>query len=290
MTEAEWIAFLQRPEIPAFNRTMLDNPADDLPRLVFADWMDENCPDVEVNAAVRESISGRNQRAKWPGLPMGRAWHLVFARGRVTAEFNHSARPVKRRPVRTLLEGVWQAGWVATVVFADHRRHFGTVANWFQDAGMSGVEAIVLDGVILVPEQLEELLASPHLTTLTSLELAGDEPGGSILRAFAAAPPLPRLRVLRLSGPAFGLGELVALAASPQVAGLRALHVTRCHVNEIAGMALANSPHLAGLTELHLPTLTMTPAGIAALANSPYLCEAIRVQWRRPTDEGGANR
>ncbi len=32
VTEGRWIAFLQRPEIPAFNRAMLINPDDDLPR------------------------------------------------------------------------------------------------------------------------------------------------------------------------------------------------------------------------------------------------------------------
>ena len=37
MTEAEWIAFFRRPEIPAFNAAMLEHPDADLPRLVFAD-------------------------------------------------------------------------------------------------------------------------------------------------------------------------------------------------------------------------------------------------------------
>lgn len=93
MTEAEWIAFLQRPEVPAFNRAMLDNPDDDLPRLVFADWMDENCPDTAVNAAVRGSIVGARKVTAWPGQEESRGVRLEFIRGRVRARVESQLRP-----------------------------------------------------------------------------------------------------------------------------------------------------------------------------------------------------
>lgn len=100
MSEAEWIVFLQRPEIPAFNRAMLDNPDDDLPRLVFADWMDENCPDTAVNAAVRESVANEDRCAAWPGLQENPAWKLTFLRSRVVMRVNwvdrHPAPPNRR--------------------------------------------------------------------------------------------------------------------------------------------------------------------------------------------------
>ncbi len=99
MTEAEWIAFLQRPEIPAFNRAMLANPDDDLPRLVFADWMDENCPDDFFNRFIRESITSQNHIAFRVGYG-SESRLLDFDRGRIYASLYSRSPPPKRRELR----------------------------------------------------------------------------------------------------------------------------------------------------------------------------------------------
>ena len=67
----------------AFLAAIIANPDDDLPRLVFADWMDENCPDTAVNAAVRGSITNEHKQVVWPAQREVRAFQLDCVRGRV---------------------------------------------------------------------------------------------------------------------------------------------------------------------------------------------------------------
>lgn len=252
MTEAEWIAFLQRPEIPAFNRAMLDNPEDDLPRLVFADWMDENCPDTAVNAAVRESINGDLKYVAWPNLRGNRKWSLSFVRGRVMAWVDVEVRPPQRRPARIILESAWQSGWVEAVLFGDVRGH--TIEGWVYDPPMRNVSTVGLPGGELLGVTLIRWL-SPEL--------------------------MPRLIRLEVRGPYSDAGLVRELAASPHMARIEILSLPACPIVDDDAIALARSPHVANLKQLNLDVLDFTPAGAAALANSPYLCEAIRAQWRR---------
>src|SRR5262245_34623677 len=109
MTEAEWIAFLQRPEIPVFNRAMLANPTDDLPRLVFADWLDENCPDTRICDVVRQSMSGRPCMMHFLPVPSGVNVHAE--RGRLELQLEPNPPPPAGHGCRAM----WESGWVGHV-------------------------------------------------------------------------------------------------------------------------------------------------------------------------------
>jgi uncharacterized protein (TIGR02996 family) len=259
--EAEWIAFLQRPEIPAFNRAMLDNPDDDLPRMVFADWLDENCPDADVNRVVRESISGEQKVASWPRLQGNREWYLAFTRGRIFAWINVVVRLSRRRQPQRMLEAVWRSEWVETVLFGNVRGH--VVDSCIHTRGMWGVRSLGLTGIGLQAASLIRWL-SPELT--------------------------PRLTGLGIYRPCLDAGWLQALATSPNVARLTTLTLTACQIGDEGVFVLASSPHLANLRHLHLEAETVSPAAAILLANSPYLWEGIREQWRPRPDEVWAHR
>ncbi len=308
MSEAEWIAFLARPEFPAFNRAMLDDPEDDLPRLVFADWMDENCPDAAVNAAVRGSIANTRDRIEWPNLGPHRGWNLTFRRGRVAAWVNTRRFPPVRRSPRKLIDGVWRAGWVDALLFDGGRSDLLTA--WFGDSPMDSVTMIQVGGGNLWPDELGTLLHSPRLGNLTRLVARAWHTGTEgLARTLSVAPRVAQLKAFSIvSTSSLSGADAQVLMDSPLVSGLEELEVSACSVGDAVAVAVARSPHLAklkalgmshnkitdegaaaiayslllaNLEQLRLGWNGITDVGAAALANSPYLCEAIRAQWRR---------
>ncbi len=280
MTEAEWIAFLQRPEIPAFNRAMLANPDDDLPRLVFADWMDENCPDTDVNRAVRRSVTHPAEREQWVSVqPLGIALSLVRGRNRIS--LLDEAQPA------AAVMSLWRKMWVGAIAFGNVKHN--TALRWIQDTGMESVESVEFlfceSG-----EQLAALLSSRRLRSLKSLELECGRNGAEMIRVLGESEVLPQLTALSLGGFGFQGESLRALWRSRRVRGLKALSLRWSSITAETFESLATSPNLRGLVQL---TFTGTQVGLndaATLANSPYLCEAIRAQWRCAPDGGGANR
>src|SRR5262245_54635039 len=89
----------------AFLRSILDAPEDDVPRLVYADWLEDNGdpgrsefirtqvrlaqlpPDVPVRAALaeREQALLREHSRRWAEPLLGLDWHWRFARGFIEA-------------------------------------------------------------------------------------------------------------------------------------------------------------------------------------------------------------
>jgi len=257
VTEAEWIAFLQRPEIPAFNRAMLVNPDDDLPRLVFADWMDENCPDEFFNRFIRESITSQESIPFRVGYGNQRR-RLSFDRGRVFASLYSRSPPPKRREPRTLFAAVWRAQWVNRLALDGVGPK--CLKSFFHDPPMAMVRGVYFHENDCSPALLPEILNSSHLTHLTYLSLSG-RASTELLRALLSCEVVVQFTGIELT-----------VADNVSTAGL-----------------IANSPKLTGLSHMRLHGCRSADFA-AALANSPYLCEAIRAQWRRATDEGGANR
>jgi uncharacterized protein (TIGR02996 family) len=277
VTEAEWIAFLQRPEIPAFNRAMLDKPDDNLPRLVFADWMDENCPDTAVNTAVRESITTRDPHGQWVDVqPLGGL--VGFIRGRHHVSIQDEVRPMSVAWPTTLLSALWQANWIGQIFFNVISEE--SLSVWVNDQGMGAVESLTLIALHSA-KQLVNLLASPQLTALTSLGVQSSHEGPAMLEAILDSAVLPRLVALELDGMGFRRHVLQRMFRAPQVQGLKSLTLRRCFPSVETLVTLANCPHLRGLERLSFSTDQVDRSGTAALANSPYLCEAIRAQWRR---------
>jgi hypothetical protein len=130
------------------------------------------------------------------------------------------------------------------------------------------------------------LVASPHLTNLTSLNvaLAGPPLGVAAVRTLAAWPRLARLTSLDLTLDAEGAA---ALASSPHVTGLTRLHL--CGWAEDAGAAaLASSPFLTNLAHLGLRRNGIGDAGALALAGSPSLVNlrSLRLEENRIGEQG----
>ena len=292
MTEVEWIAFLQRPAIPAFNRAMLERPDDDLPRLVFADWMDENCPDADVNRAVRESIVTRETQDIWSaGQRRGfGVASLTLTRGRFAVGIETRTRHPAGRSIWTVLDALWCAEWGDTAAFGNEVSG-ARLVRWFRDPHMAAVSSVALVRCDLTAEHFRKMLASAHLVHLRGIAWTryhARDPSGSV-RVLAESPILAQLESLEL-GVSLDADALRALVSSPHLKRLQILRLKWCLPQQGGAEVLAGSPRLSTLTTLDLDSRYMSPVAAVVLANSPYLCETIRAQWRRPTDEGGANR
>src|SRR4051794_27743307 len=229
-------------------REAVESPDDDVPRLILADWLDdqgeadraefiraqvalsrleEDDPRRPALEALEKDLLGRNARAwlggmeAWPG---GWEFRRGLLRLSAPAEFLASDPPAQ----------AWD--WVEEVHLVDAS-----------------------------PAALERLSGSPLLAGVSALDLASCELKLSGARVLADCPWLVNLRSLQLKNNNIGNKGVALLAASPLLANLRSLGLAENRFGLEGALALASSRHLAGLTALDLDQNSAGEAGLAAL-------------------------
>jgi uncharacterized protein (TIGR02996 family) len=199
VTEAEWIAFLQRPEIPAFNRAMLDNPDDDLPRLVFADWMEENCTNRRLVLLLRRSITHPDVVQPCPSFPAIGSQQAGLWRGRLVMDFvPRRWEPLRpRRDEMDFWKGVVDSTWLGRLSIwlqgsADQIATAPIVTTvrwneleWLEVGGMIDWELATGVFVLSHPERFPKLSSLVHL---------GDTPLTGDLEGWLSASLVHRLK------------------------------------------------------------------------------------------------
>jgi uncharacterized protein (TIGR02996 family) len=203
----------------AFLQAICESPGDDVPRLVYADWLEEH--GGPEGAARAEFIRVQVERARLPaGDP--RQEVLQVRQGQLSAAHGAAWRAQLPR-----LPGInWQRFWRGFVSGADvgawkhYRRHAAALfaATPVQFLRLFGLNA----------QQCRELVTSPYLSRLLSLTVPCTV-GDAGLQVLAACPRLTGLQVLALVGPLAGcfrpqfswIGDagVHALAASPHLSG-----------------------------------------------------------------------
>jgi uncharacterized protein (TIGR02996 family) len=218
----------------ALLRAVVENPADDGVRLVYADWLEEN-GDAERGEFIRMQV----EMARLPADDLARE-PLRERLRRVSSRLDEWRRALPRLP------GVnWQRFWRGFVSGAavDHWGHFRRQA----DRLFAATPVQFLRFLKLGTEQCEELTRSPYLGRLLGLSLCGTLVGEQGVRAIAACPALAGLQVMDVR--------------PRPVPGYPTFHIRV--LNDSGAFALAESPHLAGLRRLFVGN---TPLGSSALA------------------------
>jgi uncharacterized protein (TIGR02996 family) len=278
-------------EEEGFFRAMAAQPEDDLVRLVYADWLEENgraerahfiraqmalaTPErrevAPVAAFVAEDDLYRSHRACWEAaLTECGATDIRWRRGMperlsiAAADFlEHSDRLFASAPTLSELR--------LHHVKTSHLRRLASCPRLNQLRTFAPGE---LDAAGLCV-----LLASPHLRELPCLDLSYSRCGLAVAEAVAAAPTfhslarldlecgdlgadglralvgslnLPKLTDLNLTDNRIGADGAGVLAASPGCEKLRHLDLTRCEIGDGGLRALARSPHLRNLTCLRV--------------------------------------
>jgi len=288
----------------AFLRSILASPDDDAPRLVYADWLDENGdpnraefirlqirlarspagdPDfAELKARADDlgrthHVEWLNQLPSWPGVH----WE-IFHRGFISAvrfdtpdAFFESAR------------AVFRAAPIAEVRL--HNFYWHDASRLAESRYLARVRILDLnDGNRIGSKGVEALTSSPQLANLTELKLGRNALGSPSARAIAESRHVRGLRLLKLERNDMFDDALRFLAESPQLAGLEVLDMERTRTGDDGVKALAKSKHLAHLKLLDLSHNQITDTGVLALAESRVVSEmrVLFLHTNHISDEG----
>jgi uncharacterized protein (TIGR02996 family) len=270
-----------------------ESPEDDTPRLVYADWLEEN-----GQAERGEFIRVQCQLARTPRTDP----HWVTLRDRA-AQLQRQHGKDWQAEVPSLEGGYWgsdyRRGFVEEATFgtwsafADQaRRIFAaaplvrlhltkpasrSMAKMARSPLLARLRRLKMYVGEIGEAGVQTLAGSPHLGNLTSLDLSCGGPpprlGPNCARAVAKSPSLTGLRELVLSAFDLGSAGARALATSPNLAGLTALDLGICGIGVAGARALASSRRLTRLVRLGLDFNPLGCEGVAALAGSPVLAQ-----------------
>lgn len=249
----------------AFLQDVLENPADDVPRRVYADWLTDQ--GGVVNAARGEFIQiqcdlARIEPVARPAELVRRERELLEAHGRewgsLYGRFGCSCWQFRRG----FVEGVGiaatsllsQAAGLFRAAPIRDLKVYGSVGLWTELAGcvyLARVHSLDLENNGLGDPDLEALCRSPNLHSLTTLLLWSNRVGDSGVRALVKAN-LPRLNRVDLSGNQITDTGAMVLADSTFLGRLKLLDLSGNQINDSGAMALIGSPHVSPLAWLEL--------------------------------------
>jgi uncharacterized protein (TIGR02996 family) len=273
----------------AFRRTILAHPEDDAPRLVYADWLDEQ-GDAERAEFIRLQV-------RFSRMPLGDP-----DRPTLESRIANLQQPLFQKWVDELpdLPGVhWEMperGFISTARFESpdaffefarevfaaapiqevwlHQFSFIDAGKLAQSVYLNKVRVLDLnEGNRIGNHGVESLMKSPYLANLTELKLARNSLGSAGVRAVTESGQLRHLEVLILDHNDLFDDGLRYLAASPNMSGLLHLDLERTRTGNDGVRALARSPYLSRLRKLHLSGNLLTDEGLEALCGSNVLTD-----------------
>jgi uncharacterized protein (TIGR02996 family) len=293
----------------ALLRDILENPDDDAPRLLYADWLDvrgnprgefirvqcdlarmQNDDPRRARVVRREKALLRKHKKGWLEPLRGFAkWPVTFRRGFVEdikcslKQFLDWAEWLFRL---TAVRHVWlnkggsHVQALAELPCLAYLSALHLRENGLGDAAVGILAASLfvnnLTGLDLYGNGIGDagavaLAASPHFVTLTTLDLSSNRALGDLgVTALARSRSLSNLLRLSLGYCVVGDAGAQALASSSYLTRLTTLDLSLNAVGNAGARALAASPNLANLTVLHLGMNAIGDAGALALADSPF--------------------
>ena len=303
-----------RPELLALLRAVKEDPEDDAPRLVFADWLEEHGePDradlirlqCELSAtphgdpsrkelARREQEVLRRHRDAFLGPLNDLAGVQNFCRdmrGLVGLTVSDARKFVSGQIPP--LAGSEALAWVGKLYLCVQRPtadHFRALAGW---AGLADVPELSVLGYDPAPggpsrgldratdAEIALLAQSPNVAGLVTLKVTTAALGETALRSLGSSPHLVRLRRLALFDCQLGDAALVRFAESSLLGQLERLELAGNRLGDAGVTALARSPACARLTRLLLwSNHAVGDAAAAALANSPHMANLTELDLR----------
>jgi uncharacterized protein (TIGR02996 family) len=278
----------------AFLHAIRATPSDDAPRLIYADWLEEQGQTdraefiriqcqlarmAEANpawTALRNRAEEllRNHWAEWVGAlaDIVGPWCDRYGEHWMRAKFHPDG--LKRFPRGFVERLSMEAG--------DYLRHARTLNR------LTPLRQLLLWGGGRCMAQLAQ---EPTLAGLSALGFTDyyDAP----LRAndaatLACSPHLNGLRMLLLGWNSLGDEGVKALAQARWLVGVTFLDLSDNGLSDRAAVALAKSPYLGNLRTLLLNKNTFSAASIEALTSSANLRHLRRLEYDPPTNNGSS--
>ena len=274
-----------------FLDAVLARPADDGPRLVYADFLAEGddpadaaradlirvqlalarLPDDHPRRqalAERESDLLNRHQAEWTAHLRGLVVGVEFRRG-LPDSVAVDAAVFAARGAELFARTRSPAGnsYLRRVRLHEPAR---VLPRLLDCAALGFVEELSLAGGELGNGGVYHLVRSPHLRRLRALDLSFNGLDDAGVRFLAGSAALPRLERLALNDNGHITWDgVTALAASPYLAGLTDLDLGGNDVNDAGVRALAASTTLGRLSGLKLAGNHVGDGGVAALVGSP---------------------
>jgi uncharacterized protein (TIGR02996 family) len=263
----------------AFLQAILENPGDDTPRLIYADWLmerddpgradrglfirlqvelarlpDEDARRPPLAARAQELLDGHRDEWVRPLGPWGEG--CAFHRGFV--------EEVEVEPARSLAA----LGDLFRLAPVRHLRVRGLVRDPWATLMPDAEDAEAME---LCRDHARALAASPHLARLSALTLRYNHLGAAEVEALLHSPHLARLTALDLGHNPLGDDGAEALAASPGLAGLTRLDLEGCGLTDRGLQALLATRYGANLRTLGLRGATLSVGALLGLSGAPAL-------------------
>jgi uncharacterized protein (TIGR02996 family) len=283
-------------EADGFLADICARPDDDTPRLVYADWLEDNGQPERA-----ELIRVQCELAREPEEPARYRELLTRQHELLSTHASTWLGPLaewRRRSTRPFFDRwkfrrgmLWGACRTAQFLVKQTQ---AMVAEWFPRAGLvelslqgkakrisdlpacpllARLHSLEICEASVQPEAIRALVTSPNLTGLSALSLSDCRASAAATRALAQAVGLRRLRSLRLQDIRDG-GALDACRVLTESGVLGRLTVLALPSNRLGAQdvqPLFDSPDAAGLTELDLSDNRLDWEGAMALARCPHL-------------------
>ena len=295
------------PDPAAFLAAITASPDDDLPRLVYADWLDETCQqgaaaraefirvqcelerlppgdDRRLQLRLREAALWKRHRREWtaeaveaiqPVEAVKPKWE--FRRG-----FLHGLTLQARR-FPQVADALFRAA--PTVRAARLAQGSGHVAGLLRTPQLErlsdlGLSRMCTCGRCPILNELQTLFASPRVANLTRLAVGEDRIDAATVAALVSSTHLTRLRGLDLSQNALGLPGVRVLAAARGFAALRELNLSDNGITPYGGRAIAGAGWLPGIRVLDLSRNRLGDVGGRAVLNAEFGDRLERLELR----------
>src|SRR3954470_21924045 len=193
----------------AFLRAIAENPDDDLPRLVYADWLDEH---GEPERA--EFIRVQCELARLP-RDESRFAELKRREAELLAEHEAKWRP---GPSDGLTLGPLERGFIHTLTATQFE---ALLAGIWKIATFNPIGHLRIGR--MRTSQLRRLAQLRPLATVTILDVSGGSVGNDAIPAFVRSPHLQNIRSLNLSSHRIGDVGAQALAEATTLTDLQSL-------------------------------------------------------------------
>jgi uncharacterized protein (TIGR02996 family) len=274
--------------LAAFLADIKARPLDPTPRLILADWIDENgATDADRGRAalLRLSTQDLNDTAAY-NSPLAQQMRALFGAHRQawlgTADHASGVHVYLRAgllDIHASVSGLLSRGlrqfaespgwlWVERLRIKGHDQRFPRVWErpWLQTITRLHLNC----GAPFLRAHWQTIFDSPHLGSVRDLNLLGGqlEGEGDVVR-LASWPGLAHVDSLNLNNTPMNTAAVEALTASPYLAALRTLSLSRCGIDQDGARALFRSPGLAGVEDLSLATNNIAAAALTDLARAP---------------------
>lgn len=239
-----------------FLAAILARPADDGPRLVYADYLDEAGDPARADL-VRVQVALARLTQDHPRRP-------ELADRQADLLRRHAARWAE--PLADLVAGVEFRRGVPEAVSVDAGVFAARGDELFRRTRADGKSYVRRVRLLDPARAVVDLARCPHLAHVAELDLSHGDLGNGGVHVLARSPHLAGVRSLDLGRNGLDDGGARVVARSPAFPSLRALALNDNGVTADGVRAVADSPFLAGLTDLDVSGNDVSDAGVRAVA------------------------